>query len=53
MTTYEVTCSQCKQVKYPTLLDRPVDYVCTLCTMVTPRKIAARKAAADKRKKPS
>lgn len=48
MPTFQVTCSNCNEEKWPTLPERPTTYVCVLC-MSVPREVReARKAAAAK-----
>lgn len=47
--TWEIRCTVCGQMKYPTTVNRPERYVCALCGMVPPKKRATRVEAARKR----
>ena len=38
MRVYEVTCSECGDLKWPTLEARPETYICSLCAMLTPKQ---------------
>lgn len=45
MPTYEVECATCHTLKYPMAPSRPTNYVCALCTSVSPEKRLRRRQA--------
>ena len=48
LTTYEVRCTACGELKWPRLPDRPTGYVCVLCRAVGPAEVARRQETAQK-----
>ena len=51
--TWQVRCIRCGKDKWPRLPEKPVDYVCRLCRIESPRQAAGRKGAEAKRQKAS
>ena len=48
LTTYEVRCAQCGQLKWPRLPERPERYVCVLCRAIPPMEAAKRRETAHR-----
>ena len=46
MPTYEVSCSHCGDLRWPTLPYRPAAYLCVRCAAVEPSKRVARREQA-------
>ena len=49
MPTYQVTCAECHEDRWPVLPERPTRYVCARCTATPAATKAARKIATRKR----
>lgn len=48
MPTYQVTCVACGKDKWPTLPERPLGYVCVLCSSVPANVRQARREQGQK-----
>lgn len=49
LTTFELECASCGELRWPVLPERPATYTCARCRMVVPEKRAARVEAGRKR----
>lgn len=46
--TFQVTCAQCGEERWPTAKARPVPYICARCVAVGPHETARRQAQGRK-----